>query len=126
MPEEPGRPEPEPEPAAADEQAASEAADAGAELSVVLLAGRWVGPKWIDAGKHSVTVPADSTWSETVRAINALLERGELDGLPHCQLAGGEIDGAAAVALNAGHPELALLNFFTGSTQANLFSPTQV
>ena len=54
------------------------------------------------------------------------VERGELDSLPHCQLAGGEIDGAAAVALNAGHPELALLNFFTGSTQANLFSPTQV
>ena len=108
-----------------EEAVGSESADFEAEtmLNLIILVGRWSyeGPtkKWIDEGKHTMQVPENCTWTDLLAALL------ELETVVDVQIAGCTVDGAAAIALDAAHPEYALLNYFTGQTQKRVVSEAE-
>ena len=98
-------------------------ADTETLMTVYIRPGRWEGGgigdggKWVQDERFAVKVPRSATWAELVTAVAASDEAAAYT------VTGGELDGAAEVPLDAAHPELAAINFFTVSALPSRLKP---
>ena len=100
------------------------------EITLYVRPGRWerkqpgedmvgtgveIQMRWIQVGERfSVKIRPSATWSDLVSTI------AEDDFADDYTVVGGEIDGAAHVPLDSGHPEFAVINFFAGKRKQRI------